>query len=68
MVKQLAGFPQTWKAWKSQGIAPKVRELFEAGLSSKAFHPRLLKWTWLVGWTENGLPHGMNGISDEDDI
>jgi len=41
-----AGFPQTWKTWKSRGISPKVRELFEAGLSSKANHPRLLKWTY----------------------
>jgi len=24
--------------------------------------------SWLVGWTKNGLPHGMLGISDEDDI
>jgi len=32
--------------WKSQGISPKVRKLFEAGLSSKANHPRLLKWTY----------------------
>jgi len=39
----ISGFPQTWKTWKSQGISPKVKELFEAGLSSKANHPRLLK-------------------------
>jgi len=32
--------------WKSQGISPKVRELFEAGLSSKANHPRLLEWKY----------------------
>jgi len=24
--------------------------------------------SWLVGWIENGLPHGMLGISVEDDI
>jgi len=54
-VQIVTGFPQTWKTWnnqgisltgKSQGISLKVRERFEAGLSSKANHPRLLKWTY----------------------
>jgi len=45
-LEKSGNFTNLEKSSKSQGISPKVRELFEAGLLSKANHPRLLKWTY----------------------
>jgi len=45
-LEKSGNFTNLEKSGRSQGISPKVRELFEAGLSSKANHPRLLKWTY----------------------
>jgi len=45
-LEKSGNFTNLERSGKSQGISPKVRELFEAGLSSKANNPRLLKWTY----------------------